>query len=336
MLLPTLFDSLEVDAAHLKRYVQVWDVACQRQVEITGPDARHLLQLCTPRDLATLDYGQCRYAPLVGADGAMLNDPVLLQVGPERYWVSIADSDIPLWMRGIAVGRRLDVRVEEPPIYPLAVQGPFAEELMARVFGEAVRAIRFFRWERLEFEGTPLVVARSGYSKQGGFEVYVEGPHLSVPLWDRLMERGADLGVRAGGPNLVERIESGLLSYGNDMTRANTPFECGAGAVVSLDTDPPSLATDALREEAASGPRRRIRGVRIDGTPVPLCREPWLLAADGEPAGTVTSAVWSTELATNVAIGMIEHDCLGSGTRLTVTAPDGERPATVCDLPHID
>lgn len=335
MLLATVFDSLEVDAAHLKRYVQVWDVSCQRQVEIAGPDARHLLQLCTPRDLANLDYGQCRYAPLVGKDGGMLNDPVLLQVGPERYWVSIADSDIPLWMRGIAAGRDLDVTVEEPEVYPLAVQGPRAEDLMARVFGDEVRAIRFFRYEWLEFDGQPLLVARSGYSKQGGFEIYVQGADLCLPLWDRLMVAGGDFGVRAGGPNLIERIESGLLSYGNDMTRANSPYECGAGPVCRLDTDPPCLAARALQHEAEQGPQRRVRGLRIDGPPVPACREPWPLRAETEYGGIVTSAVWSTVADINVAIGMIENAFIASGTRLTVEAPDGAREVTVCDLPHV-
>jgi dimethylsulfoniopropionate demethylase len=334
MLLASVFESLEADAAHLKRCVQVWDVSCQRQIELSGPDARYLLQLCTPRDLAGLDYGQCRYAPLVGADGGMVNDPVLLQVGPERYWVSIADSDVSLWMRGIASGRGLDVSVAEAAVFPLAVQGPHAERLVARVFGSAVHDIRFFRYDWLDFAGHSLVVARSGFSKQGGFEIYVQGADLGPPLWDRLMEAGRDLGVRAGGPNLIERIEGGLLSYGNDMTEANSPYECGAGPVCHLDTDPPCLAAPALREEAEHGPRRRVRGLRIDGPPVPACVQPWPLASGAEYGGSVTSAVWSGEWGTNLAIGMVEHDYLASGTRLTGEAPDGPRAVTVCDLPH--
>jgi len=260
---------------------------------------------------------------------------VLLQVGPEQYWVSIADSDIPLWMRGLAEGRGLAATVEETDIFPLAVQGPKAPALMARVFGEAVHDIRFFRYEWFEFNGRPLVVARSGYSKQDGFEIYVKGEDLCLPLWDRLMEAGQDLEVRAGGPNLIERIEGGLLSYGNDMTRANTPYECGAGAACKLDTDPPCLAARALQAEAEHGPKRQIRGLRIDGPPVPNCRSPWPMAAGGAYGGIVTSAVWSTVAGTNVAIGMVERDFTASGTRLTVEAPDGVRDVTVCDLPHV-
>ena len=334
MLLPTVFESLEADCAHLKRHVQLWDVACQRQVEVTGPDARHLLQLCTPRDLASLDYGQCRYAPLVAADGGMLNDPVILQVGADRYWVSIADHDIRLWMEGIAVGRGLDVRVTEPAVYPLAIQGPKAETLVMRVFGEAAQAIRFFRYERLAFGGRSLIVARSGYSKQDGFEVYVDDPALAEPLWDRLMEAGRDLEVRAGGPNLIERIEGGLLSYGNDITREHTPYEVGSGSVCRLDTDPPCLAADALRPEAEQGSGRHVRGLRIKGGAVAACRESWPVTAAGEPVGSVTSAVWSPERSTNVAIGTLARAHAVAGTTVTVHAPDGARAATVCALPH--
>ncbi|MDZ7749909.1 MAG: dimethylsulfoniopropionate demethylase [Halofilum sp. (in: g-proteobacteria)] len=334
MLLPTVFESLEADAAHLKRHVQVWDVSCQRQVQVDGPDARYLLQLCTPRDLGRLGPGQCRYAPLVDVDGGMLNDPVILQIDARRYWVSIADHDIRLWLAGIAAGMGLRVTVDEPDVNPLAVQGPQAETLVRRVFGEAVHDIRFFRYEQLAFAGRSLVVSRSGYSRQGGFEIYVEGADIAGPLWDALMEAGADLGVRAGGPNLIERIEGGLLSYGNDMTRADTPYECGAGPVCRLDTEPRCLAAEALREEARHGPRRHIRGLRIDGAPVPSCDRAWEVLTDGEPCGQVTSAVWSPERATNVAIGMIEAGRWAAGTRVTLDAPDGPRDATVCDLPH--
>jgi len=334
MLLPTVFESIEADAAHLKRHVQVWDVACERQVEVRGPDARHLLQLCTPRDLARLAPGRCLYSPLVDFDGGMLNDPVILQVGDDRYWVSIADNDVGLWMRDLAYGLGLDARVHEPDVHPLAVQGPKSTALMERVFGAAVREIGFFRYARLPFGDVPLVVARSGYSRQGGFEIYVEGGELGEPVWDALMAAGEDLEVRAGGPNLIERIEGGLLSWGNDITAADTPGQAGLGALCSLDTDPPCLAADALRTESLEGPGRRIRGVRIDGGPVPPCREAWPALAGEKRIGQVTSAVWSPDCHTNVAIGMIEAAHWETGTVIAVAAPDGRRPATVCDLPH--
>ena len=229
MLLPTVFRSIVEDYHHLKSAVQIWDVSVERQVELRGPDAARLMQMLTPRDLRGMHAGQCYYVPIVDETGGMLNDPVALKLAEDRWWISIADSDLLLWVKGIANGYRLDVLVDEPDVSPLAVQGPRADELMARVFGDAVKDIKFFRYGWFDFQGRSIVVARSGYSKQGGFEIYVEGSDIGMPLWNALMEAGKDLDVYAGCPNLIERIEGGLLSYGNDMNDDNTPHECGLG-----------------------------------------------------------------------------------------------------------
>jgi dimethylsulfoniopropionate demethylase len=182
MLLPTVFRSVEEDYRHLKQAVQVWDVACERQVEVRGPDAGRLVQLLTPRDLRSVMPGQCLYVPVVDETGGMLNDPVAVKLSEDRWWISIADSDLLYWVKGLAYGYRLDVLIDEPDVSPLAVQGPKSDDLMAEVFGDQVREIRFFRFMPLEFQGRNLVVARSGYSKQGGFEIYVEGADIGMPF----------------------------------------------------------------------------------------------------------------------------------------------------------
>ncbi|MEM9436379.1 MAG: dimethylsulfoniopropionate demethylase, partial [Pseudomonadota bacterium] len=197
MLLPTYFESPEADYRHLKTHVQVWDVSVERQVELRGPDAGRLMQMLTPRDLRPMLPGQCYYVPMVDETGGMLNDPVAVKLADDRYWVSIADSDLLLWIKGIAYGFRLDVVVWEPDVSPLAIQGPKADELASRIFGDGVRDLRFFRYGYFDFEGHELLVARSGYSKQGGFEVYVEGSELGMPLWEALFATGDDLEVRA-------------------------------------------------------------------------------------------------------------------------------------------
>lgn len=227
MLLPSYFESYEADYRHLKEHVQVWDVAVERQVSVKGPDALKLMRQMSPRDMDKMADDQCYYAPICDHDGGMLNDPVLIKIADDHYWMSIADGDLLQWALGLAVGQGLDVEVVEPDVSPLAVQGPKADELMARVFGDVVRDIKFFRYKRLAFEDTEFVVARSGWSKQGGFEIYVDGAEYGMPLWNRLFDAGEDLNVRAGCPNLIERIEGGLLSYGSDMRRENTPVEAG-------------------------------------------------------------------------------------------------------------
>lgn len=333
MLLPTVFESVEADYHHLKRHVQVWDVSCERQIEIMGPDAAQLVQMLTPRDLSVAVPGRCLYAPMVDERGGMLNDPVVLKLDEDHWWVSIADSDLLFWVKGFANGRCLDVSVEEPEVSPLAVQGPKAEELMVRVFGEAVRDIRFFRFAKLTFEGVEMIVARSGYSRQGGFEIYVEGWAVAEPLWDALFYNGHDLNVRAGGPNLIERIEGGLLSYGNDMTRQNTPFECGLGKFCAMVSAIDCIGSEALQQVLKEGHSREIRGLAVAGDPLPPCRAPLPVTADYGLVGQITSMVWSPDFQTNVAIAMIDRDHWGASTVLEVATTDGLRAAEVRDLP---
>ncbi|MCF6443427.1 dimethylsulfoniopropionate demethylase [Nereida sp. MMG025] len=330
MLLPTVFESVEYDYRHLKEAVQVWDVSVERQVELRGPDAGRLMQMLTPRDLRGMLPGQCYYVPMVDETGGMLNDPVCVKLAEDRYWVSIADSDLLLWVKGIAYGYRLDVLVDEPDVSPLAVQGPLADDLMARVFGEGVRDVRFFRFGMFDFEGNTFAVARSGYSKQGGFEIYVEGTENGMPLWNALFDAGKDLGVRAGCPNLIERIEGGLLSYGNDMTRWNTPHEAGLGKFCSTQTAIGCVGRDALLRVAKEGPVQQIRPISIDGG-LPPCDRIWPIVVNGKKVGQVTSAANSPDFDTGVAIGMVRMTHWDEGTKVQVDTPDGMRDATVLE-----
>ncbi len=326
--------SVEEDYWHLKTHAQLWDVGCQRQVEILGPDAARLVQWMTPRDLVPAKTGQCLYAPLVDERGGMLNDPVILKLAEDHYWLSISDSDILLWARGLALGRGLEVSVDEPDVWPLAVQGPGAEDVVAAVFGDTVRDIPFFRFARLEFDGHAQVVARSGFSHQGGFEIYVDGYARGPALWDALWEAGQAFRLEPGSPNLIERIESGLLSYGNEMTRENNPLECGLERFCRLDGSVDCIGIDALRSIAERGVERLVRGVIFDGESCPSPRQPWALTVEDQLAGWITSAAWSPRFEQNVALGMLERGYWKPGTRLQVACGDGTtRAGVVTKLP---
>ncbi|NNE11895.1 MAG: dimethylsulfoniopropionate demethylase [Ilumatobacter sp.] len=333
MLLPLAFRTVAEDYHHLKQHVQLWDVAAQRQVEVYGADAATLVQLMTPRDISKAAPGRCLYTPLVDSAGGIVNDPVVLKLDEDRFWISIGDSDVALWADGLAVGMGLDVEIFEPDVSPLAVQGPKAEELVVRVFGEAVREITFFRFASLDFGGHPLRVARTGWSKQGGFEIYLDDESLGGELWDALWEAGEDLDVGPGAPNLIERIEGGLLSYGGDMTREHDPFECGFDAFVHLDRPIEFLAREALERIAARGLRRRIKGLRIDGELLPSCRRPWPVLDGDDVVGYVSSAATSPDLGCGIAIAMMHATHWHDGTRVEVDTGDDRFPAEVDSLP---
>ncbi len=334
-LLATAFRSLDGDYQHLKRHVQVWDVSCERQVEIKGPDAARLVGFMTPRDVSKAVVGQCVYAPLTDERGGIINDPVILKLADDRFWLSIADSDVVLWAKGLAHGFGFDVEIEEARVWPLAVQGPKSDAVMTKVFGEDVRDIRFFRYKILEFQGTPLLVARSGWSKQGGFELYLENPDLGEPLWDAIWEAGQDFNIGPGCPNLIERIEGGLLSYGADIMRWHNPLEFALDRFCHLDKADDFLGREALLEVRDEGVARIVRGVTIPGDPVPPCHHWWPAYRGGERIGHISSATYSPDFKTNVTFAMLNRGHWDAGTEIEVETPDGRRPGTVADLPFV-
>lgn len=336
MLLPTVFESVEADYRHLKTHVQIWDVACERQVEIKGPDAAELVQLVTPRNLNKMQDDQCYYIPMVNERGGMINDPVAVKIADDRYWVSLADSDMKYWLNGLAIGKGLNVDVFEPDISPLGIQGPKSDDLMADIVGESIRDLSFFRHRQYKIGGKDYLVARSGWSKQGGFEIYVEGTENGETIWDILFEAGEKYNVRAGCPNGIERIEGGLLSHGNDMTEENTPIECGLGKYCHREAMKFCIGGEALSEEKKVGPKQIIRGITIDGNKVLACKIPWpILDKAGNQVGQVTSAAWSPDFKTNVAIGMVDKNNWNFGTEVIVQTTEGSRKAKVGPLPFV-
>ena len=320
---------------HLNTGVQLWDVSCQRQVEIDGPDAETLVQFMTPRDISALSPGACMYIPVIDEYGGMLNDPILLKLPGGKFWLSGSDSDLILYAKGLATGAGMTVRINEPDIWPLAVMGPNAEDLMARVFGRGIRSLGFFRHGEFHFQGAAMTISRSGFSRQDGFEVYVPGAELGPELWDSLMNAGADLDTRAGCPNLADRIEAGLLSYRNDMDHENSPLEVGFETSCVLDGSIRFAGRDALHRLAASpNTRRRVTGVVFDGPPCPACCEAWNVYANERNAGQITSGAWSPGLLKNVGIALVNPAYRNPGQNVDIDCGDGMmRRGKTCALP---
>ena len=333
MILPTVFNSLEEDYKHLKTEVQLWDVSVQRQVEIKGRDARKLLEKLTPRNIENMNPDKCLYIPMVNELGGMINDPVLLKLDENRYWISIADSDVLLWVSGVASGLNLEVSVFEPDVFPLAVQGPKSKKLMEKIFGSKIGNLKYFDVKKFSYGGHTLNVARTGWSKQGGFEIYVEGYDYALNLWDELILNGKDLNVRPGCPNQIERIESGLLSYGSDMTIDNTPYECGLGRFCGTELNSSCIGARALKEESIKGPKQIIRSFDIRGPKVPFCSNSWPIIFNEKKIGQITSGVFSPDFDTNVALGMVDVNLSTQGTEVKVLIDGDIRTSFVSEKP---
>ena len=265
--------------------------------------------------------------------GTIINDPILMKIADDCYWFSIADSDVGLWASAIAAERGLDVEVSEPDVSPLAVQGPSADDVVASLLGDWVRQLRYFGFADADIDGIPLKVARSGWSKQGGFELYLMDGTRGIDLWNLVKEAGEPWEIGPGCPNPCERIESGLLSWGGDTDANTNPFEVRMGRYVDLDIPDDVIGIQALRRVAAEGPRRHQHGIVLDGDqPQPSHGEWFGVFRGGERVGDMTNGSWSYLLERNIGFGLLSVGCT-IGDRVSVDKSGTEVGGTVTDLP---
>ena len=335
MLLPAAFGSLEESCDHLKKNVQVWDVAAERQVEISGKDAAKLIQLMTCRDLSKSKAGKCYYCPIIDENGNLVNDPVILKLAEDRWWVSIADSDVIFFAKGLASGNKFDVKIYEPNVDIFAVQGPKSFDLMEKIFGKKIKDLKFFGFDYFEFNGVKHLIARSGWSKQGGFEVYVENTQSGLELYDQLFELGKEFNVKPGCPNLIERIESGLLSYGNDFDNNDNPFECGFGKYVNLDTNINFLGKDKLKKIEKEGIKRKLMGVLVETDKINLTTSLNIKDNNNNFIGELRSACYSPHFKKVIGIAMINQPYCKASESGIIEIDGNSLSLKVCDLPFI-
>ena len=335
MLLPAAFGSLEDSYHHLKEHVQVWDVAGERQVEISGKDSAKLVQLMTCRDLSKSKVGRCYYCPIIDDKAGLINDPVILKLGEDRWWVSIADSDVILFAKGLAIGNNFNVKIFEPNVDILAVQGPKSFKLMENIFGKKITEMKFFGFDYFEFSGAKHLIARSGWSKQGGYEIYVENTESGLALYDKLFEAGKEFNVKPGCPNLIERIESALLSYGNDMDNNDNPLECGLDKYVNLDTEVNFLGKEKLKEVRKKGITRKLMGVIIESKEINVSKSINLTNDKNSKIGELRSGVYSPHFKKVIGIAMLDKPYCEISQTFKISINGDVFEGKVCDLPFI-
>ena len=335
--MPTNYESdPELEFSNLLNGAQLWDVGCERQVQITGPDTMKLAQLLTPRNLSKCADGQCKYTLITDNDGGVINDPVMLKLNDQQLWFSLADSDMLLWAKAVAACHDLNVQVDEPDVSPLQVQGPKSQDLMRDVFGVWIDRLKFYWFRETELDGMPLVVARSGYSKELCYEIYLRDGQYGDKLWDRLYDAGQSYDFSAGAPSQILRVEGGLLSYNTDMTLSNNPYEINLGWTVDLEQNADFIGKDALARINAEGISQRLLGAVIDGERMTRFNENfWPVYVNDQPAGHLTVCVYSPRLKQNLAFIMIKAEFASAGQRVEIRSPDGSMNATLCELPFI-
>lgn len=313
------------------------DVAVERQVEITGPDAAKFAQLLTPRNLSECAVGQCKYVLITDENGGVLNDPVLLRLAENHFWLSLADSDILMWAKGVAVNSGLDVKLCEPDVSPLQLQGPKSGEIMKAVFGEEIEHIKYYWLKEFELNGIPLIISRTGWSSELGYEIYLRDGSRGNELWDYLMEIGKPLGLSPGHTSTIRRIEGGMLSYQADMDCNVNPFELGLDRLVDLEMDADFIGKNALKKIKEEGVKRRQVGIVINCPPLENSNTSyWPIFIDSKEVGFVTSAIHSPRLNKNIAMAIVSIDYSSLNTTASVETPHGTYPVKVVEKPFYD
>ena len=337
MYIPRDFGDPEENFWNLVNDAILCDVAAERQVQITGPDAAAFMQMLTPRDLSEMAVGQCKYILITNEAGGLLNDPVLLRLAENHFWISLADSDVLLWAQGVAVHSGMDVRIVEPDVSPLQLQGPKSGDVMEALFGEGIHDLKYYWLREVEVDGIPLVVSRTGWSSELGYELYLRDGSRGDELWERIMSAGAPLGLKPGHTSTIRRIEGGMLSYHADADIDTNPYELGLGRLVSLDIQADFIGKQALRRIHDEGVTRRqvglvIGGERLDGPNTSF----WPVRHDGAPVGKVTSAIHSPRLEKNIALAMMSVGSDVLGAEVEVETDSATRHATVVERPFFD
>jgi glycine cleavage system aminomethyltransferase T len=343
MYIPRDFGDPEQNFWNLVNDAILCDVAVERQVEITGPDAARFVQMLTPRDLSKMAVGQCKYVLITNAEGGILNDPILLRLAENHFWISLADSDILLWAQGVAVHSGMDVTITEPDVSPLQLQGPRSGEIMQALFGDSIMDLKYYWLRELDLDGMPLVVSRTGWSSELGYEIYLRDGSKGDLLWETIMAAGMEFGLKPGHTSSIRRIEGGMLSYHADADIHTNPFELGLDRLVNLDMDADFIGKAALARIKQEGVSRKQVGLIIEGTPLNGPNTSyWPIKKNGEIIGKVTSAVYSPRLKQNIALAMvaIEHAHLGADVevvnRTGLVNEAGTERAVIVDRPFFD
>ena len=337
MYIPRSFGDPEQNFWNLVNDAILCDVAVERQVEIAGPDAAAFVQLLTPRNLSQCAVGQCKYVLITNESGGILNDPVLLRLEENRFWLSLADSDVLMWAQGVATHAGLDVTICEPDVSPLQLQGPKSGDIMATLFGEGIRDLKYYWLDHFELDGIPLVISRTGWSSELGYELYLLDGSQGEALWEKLMTVGEPMGLKPGHTSSIRRIEGGMLSYHADMDAHTNPFELGLDRLVDLEMPANFIGKAALKQVQQQGISRQQVGLELDGEPLPGPNTQfWPVKVNGEVIGKVTSAVYSPRLKKNIALAMVASAHSAAGTACTVQLTGETRSGTIVPKPFYD
>ena len=335
MYLPTGFSNPEKEYLSLINDVTFGDFAAERQVEVSGPDAFNFIRYINPRNLSKCNIGDCKYIILTGPDGGIINDACLIKLEEEKFWISPGDGDVLLWLQGLAMNSGMNVIIHEPDVSPLQISGPKAGRLIQKLFDGQHDDLGYYKAQQTSLENIPMVIARTGWSGELSYELYLQDRKLGNQLFELVYEAAKEFNGAAIAPNNIRTIEGGLLSYGSDFSREHNPFTIGLDRLVDVDQDIDFIGKDALKKIKKNGPSSRLIGVEMDGNPIDKVPENFwpVLDENGKKVGRLSRCFYSPRLKKNIGLAIVDTPSSEEGNKLIIDSPLIKYNAVISKLP---
>ena len=334
MYLPTGFSGPEKEYESLINDVTFGDFAAERQIEINGPDAYKFVRYIQPRNLEKCEIGFCKYILLTDQNGGIINDACLLRLEENKFWISPGDGDVILWLQGLAINSNMDVSIHEPDASPLQISGPKSGKLIQKLFNGEHDDLGYYKARQTSLDDIPMVIARTGWSGELSYELYLQNRKLGNKLFDMVHDAAVEFNGRVIAPNTIRTIEGGILSYGSDFGREHNPFTIGLGRLVDVDQETDFIGKEALKKIKENGLTEKLVGLELEGDAIKKAPENfWRVTNDDKKIGRVSRAFFSPRLQKNIALAIVHIDFSEEGTEIVVESPNGNYPGKVVKLP---
>ena len=338
MYLPTSFSSPEKEYESLINDVTFGDFAAERQIEINGPDAHKFVCYVQPRNLEKCAIGACKYILLTDINGGIVNDACLLRLEENKFWISPGDGDVILWLQGIAINSGMDVSIHEPDVSPLQISGPKSGKLIQKLFNGEHDDLGYYKSKQTSLNGIPMVIARTGWSGELSYELYLQDRKLGNQLFELVNDAAEEFNGRVIAPNIIRTIEGGLLSYGGDFGREHNPYTIGLGRLVDLDQEIDFIGKKALKAIKEKGLTEKLVGIELEGNPIIKAPENFweVNNLDNKKIGRVSRAFYSPRLKKNIGLAIVDINYANEETKFSVATPNGDLQSVVVSLPWFE
>ena len=335
MYLPAGFSSPTEEYLSLVNDVTFGDFAAERQVEVSGPDAFDFIKYINPRNLSKCNIGDCKYIVLTDSIGCIINDACLIRLADDKFWVSPGDGDVLLWLQGVAMHSGMNVNICEPDVSPLQISGPKAGRLIQKLFAGEHDNLGYYKAKQTSLKNIPMVIARTGWSGELSYELYLQDRKLGNSLFELVYEAAKEFNGNVIAPNNIRTIEGGLLSYGSDFGREHNPFTIGLDRLVDVDQDIDFIGKEALKKIKENGTTSKLIGVEMDGDPIDKVPEHFwtVLNLEGKKIGRLSRCIYSPRLKKNIGLAIVDSHATEEGNKVIIESPELKYNAIVAKLP---